>query len=295
MMDKVRKGIFNFIIAFAVLAVATVSVTTGTAKEVAASGATRPSGKSLDEVSVVEIVSPEADDTAYVEVEWPDYDDWDVVTLEGKLKMKILPLSPSVKIFMQNNALISASLRAPFLGEVGRLEVTPEKLLIVNKMNKTYVEEDLRGRGVIGDKILGIKEVQDLLLGRFFLPGIDIKTANLDEMVDIFYEEDQFNVIPKGIAEIDGVKYGFAVDQQFNPILLVVMPNGEASADLEVSAEYVRNLTGYNLTLAYSQGSQGMEMTFEFKNPVWSGEVPKSINVEKYRRVGFVEFMRSGF
>ena len=281
-----RTGRINLAFVLAVLAILGVTV---------ASGATRPSGKSLDEVSVVEIVSPEADDTAYVEVEWPDYDDWDVVTLEGKLKMKILPLSPSVKIFMQNNALISASLRAPFLGEVGRLEVTPEKLLIVNKMNKTYVEEDLRGRGVIGDKVLGIKEVQDLLLGRFFLPGIDIKTANLDEMVDIFYEEDQFNVIPKGIAEIDGVKYGFAVDQQFNPILLVVMPNGESSADLEVSAEYVRNLTGYNLTLAYSQGTQGMEMTFEFKHPVWSGEAPKSINVEKYRRVGFVEFMRSGF
>lgn len=244
-----------------------------------------------DVVEVVEIEPEEMSDSTFLELEFPDYLPWEVVTLEGKLKMQGLPLSPTVKIFMERDSLISASMRAPFLGEVGRLEITPEKLLVVNKMSKTFMEQDLRGRGVIGDKVLGIREVQALLLGRFFLPGIDIANVDLEEFVDIFYEDDQFNVIPKDAAVIEGVKYGFAVDQQFNPTLLVVMPNDSSDRDLEVAAEYFRKLSGYDLTISYSEGDKNVEMKFEFKSPEWKGEAPKGIDLGKYKRVGLKEII----
>ena len=244
-----------------------------------------------EEVEVVDIVTVESPDSMQYEIEWPDYDPWEVVTLEGKMKMRGLPVSPSVKIFMKKNSLVSISVRAPFLGEVGRLELTPEELTIINKMNKTYVKENIKGLGVIGGKILSINDVQDLLLGRFFIPGHDVTTEDLDELVDIFYEEDQFNVIPKGDAEISGVTYGFAVDAEFNPKLLVVIPENK-ERDIEVSAEYNRKLSGYDLTFAYGEGNKNMEVTFEFKAPEWKGEAPKSIDLDsKYRQLSIMEFM----
>ena len=249
--------------------------------------------KGNDVVEVEEVVTAEVEDSVEYELEWPEYSPWEVVTLEGKLKMQGLPLSPTVKVFMKKDELVTISLRAPFVGEVGRLDLTPDKLLVVNKMNKTYVEEDITGHGIIGGKVLSLRDVQDLLLGRFFLPGFDVSTEDLEELVEVFYEDNQFNVIPKGKAEIEGVKYGFAVDREFNPLLLVVMPGEATGRDIEVSAEYKRKLSGYDIVFAYSEGEGMLEMTFEFKAPEWKGQAAKAQELGgKYRRVGLEEFMR---
>lgn len=240
--------------------------------------------------SVQELDTVVAYQTTY-EINWPDYDPWTVVTLDGKLKMKGLPVTPSVKIFMRRNSLITMSLRAPFVGEVGRLDLTPDSLTIVNKMNKTYVKERIPANSMkLGG--LGINDIQDLLLGRFFLPGHDVVNEDLEELVDVFYEDNQFNVIPKAPVEIPGIKYGFAVDEEFNPILLVVMPEENTSRDIEVSAEYTRKSSGYDLLFAYSEGSRTNELAFEFKAPDWKGDAPKEVELgNKYRQVSFMEFL----
>lgn len=256
-------------------------------------GAAKKQKATQETVEVVDIVVTDVPDTTSFEIEWPDYAPWTVVNLEGKMKMKGLPLSPTVKIFMKRGQLVNMSLRAPFIGEVGRLDLTPDGITIINKMNKTYVEEEFKKSGLMINEVLSINDLQDLLLGRFFIPGHDVMKEDLDELVEIFYEDDQFNVIPKKKAEIPGVRYGFAVDESFNPTLLVVMPLESSSKDLEVSAEYIRKLSGYDLTFAYAEGSRGYEMTLELKNPVWNGDAPKAIDLGKYRKVSFQEFMRS--
>lgn len=234
------------------------------------------------------------EDEGYIEIELPEYSPWEMVTLEGKLKMKGLPLSPTVKIFMERDSLVTVSLRAPFFGEVGRLDLTPTALTIVNKFNKTYVQEDITGKGIIGGKILSINDIQDLLLGRFFIPGYDINSVDLEELVSIIYEDGQILVLPNSQAEIEGVKYGFAVDEKFNPQYLVVTPMDNNDSDIEVTAVYNRKMSGYDLTFVYSKGGNGYEMGLEFKAPVWSGEAPKPIELgNKYRQVSFKDFMKN--
>lgn len=68
---------------------------------------------------------------------------WTSVGISGKFRMAGLPLSPSVKIYMVRDSSIFISLRAPLVGEVGRAEIADSTLLVVNKMNKTYVEEPI--------------------------------------------------------------------------------------------------------------------------------------------------------
>lgn len=227
-----------------------------------------------------------------IEIIWPDYTPWTVVTLQGKLKMKGLPLSPTLKIFMQRDSLIDLSIRAPFIGEVGRLTVTPSYALMINKMNKSYVE--IKGRdgtpSLFGNLGLGIGDVQDLLLGRFFLPGFDVMAADLDTLVDVYVEHSGvFNIVPKGEAEIDGVKYGFITDGFFKPLMLMVLygENGE------VDVTYNDQLKGYDMQVVYSDAARRFEANLEFQNPEWRGEMPKPMDLKKYTQLTLDEFIRT--
>lgn len=231
-----------------------------------------------------------AEDLKEYEIEWPEYEFWNVVTLQGKLKMQGLPVTPSVKIFMQNDSIISLSLRAPFVGEVGRLDINPTTITIVNKMNKTYVSEDISA--LLQFYPGGISDIQDLLLGRFFLPGFDINTADLDQLVDFYYDEGKFNLVPKGAAELEGIKYGFTVDRDFRPLLIMILP--EKREDIEIAAIYDYDSKGYDLRLAIQANNALQDLTFEFKNPEWKGEMPAPVDTsKKYKKLSFDQFFKS--
>ena len=66
------------------------------------------------------------------------YMPWQSAEFSGKLKTDKLPVSPNVKIYMVRDSLLQISVRAPLLGEVGRLNLTHDEVLVVNKMKKIY-------------------------------------------------------------------------------------------------------------------------------------------------------------
>lgn len=246
----------------------------------------------IEEITVL----PESSDTIFQNIwfEYPDYNPWEVSTIEGKLKMKGLPLSPNLKVYLKKDSLISMSLRAPFIGEAGRMDITPDSITIVNKIQKTFVKEGYKeGLAGLGYENLGIGEVQNLLLGRFFLPGIDIAEVELDDLVDVYYEEETqlFNVVPKSEAEIPDVKYGFVVDNYFNPQMLIVLP--QQKPDAEADAIYTYSLKGYNIELKYQDSQRELSMILELKEPVWQGEAPKPLELSsKYKQVSIGELIK---
>ena len=232
-------------------------------------------------------------DSIIYEITGPNFDTWEKVSLQGKLKMQGLPLSPSLKIFMQRDSVIDISVRAPFIGEAGRLTLTQDSILAVNKMNKTYVCEKFgNSLPIFLDRGILMRNIQDLLLARFFLPGIELTEENIDGMIDIYYEDDQFNIIPKGEAQIEGVRYGFVVDELFNPLMLVVIPENQQNIELDVS--YTYESKGYDIDILLQEGNSKKEVILEFKEPEWKGEQTKPIDIgKKYRKLSFGEFLRS--
>ena len=229
---------------------------------------------------------------------------WNIVSINGKLKMQGLPLSPSIKIFMKKDSLIDISVRAPLVGEAGRMVLTPDSVTLVNKLNKNYVNEG------IADFLKyypgNFSDVQDLLLARFFLPGIDLETENVEDFVDIYYQNEQFNIIPKGKAEISGITYGFVVDEYFNPKTLVILP--ESRPDIEIDAFYtypaslIANTSPtlphpywpYNIQLIYQEGKKALELNIELKQPEWNGGAPAPLELsKKFKKVSLSDFLRS--
>ena len=238
-----------------------------------------------------------------IDITYPDYENWETVGLQGKLKMKGLPLSPTLKFYMQRDSIVNISVRAPFIGEAGRLLLTPDSIMALNKMNKTYVSEKIGDLGIGKDSTQGmmnngsgikgrlIGNLQDLLLARFFLPGYDVMSADLDDLVEIYYEDDQFNVVPKGGAEIEGIKYGYVVDESFNPLMIVILPS--QNQNLEIDVEYEYELKGYDIRMAMQDGTSVKEIVMEMNEPEWGVDEPKEINLDKkYKRVSFEEFLK---
>ena len=225
-----------------------------------------------------------------ISITLPDYFPWQQVKIEGKLKMTGLPLSPSLKIFMIKDSLIDISVRAPFVGEAGRAVIDTDSVTIVNKMNKTYVKEGIAE--LLKYYPGGISDIQDLLLARVFIPGHDLMEENVEELVDIFYENFQFNVIPKEEAEVPGFIYGFVTDDMFNPLWLVVIP--ESRPDIEIDIQYLYNLKGYDINIAVVQNGNQKSMTLELKEPQWESDTPDALKINnKFHRLSFSDFMKS--
>lgn len=216
---------------------------------------------------------------------------WEQVSINGKLKMAGLPVTPSVKIFMQRDSSIYISLRAPFVGEVGRAEITDSTALVVNKMKKVYVEAPV-------DKLLafypgGITDIQNLLLGRVALPGLGELSHEIEENVEIYAENDStYSLVVTDENAIPGVNYGYVVDSGFWPMALLVLPT--VAPDVAVTLAYEYFEKGYDLSFLYQSEKKNIQATFEFDEPDWEGRPFDPIKLNsKYKRVELKDFLKS--
>lgn len=226
----------------------------------------------------------------FIDIRVPDYQPWQVATIQGKLKMQGLPLSPTLKIFMQCDSLIDISFRAPLIGEAARIILTQDSITAVNKLNKTYLKEGI-------SEFLkyypgGLSDLQDLLLARVFIPGTDLYETEITEVADFVLEDNQINLVPKGDALIPGIKYGYVVDNAFHPLALIILP--ENRPDIEIAAIYSYGLRDYNIQLLYQEGSLYRDLSLELKDPEWNGEAPRPMDLsKKYKKVSLNDFIRS--
>lgn len=219
------------------------------------------------------------------------WNDWQEVTLNGKLKMAGLPVTPSVKISMQRDSSIFISIRAPFVGEVGRAEITDTTMLVVNKMKKVYIEESL-------EKVMSfypgtIADLQNIFLGRVALPGLGALSHDVEADLDIYSEADSsYSLVVNEEMSIPGVNYGYVFDSTFWPVALLVLP--ESSPDLSVTLKYDYFENGYDLSFFYRSDKKILQATLEFNLPVWSAKPLDRISLgSKYRKVELKDFLKS--
>lgn len=217
--------------------------------------------------------------------------DWETVEISGKFKMAGLPLSPSVKIFMERDSSIYISLRAPFVGEVGRAEVHDSTLLVVNKMNKTYVKEPI-------DVALayypgGVADLQDLLLGRVVVPGSGLLSTDLADRIEIYDDESGSRAIVASMeAALPGFNYGYMITPEWLNGALMVVPTEHP--DVVVTLTYDWFEKGYDLGLLYQSEKRNYRATLELDEPQYGGRGfdPVKIN-SKYTKLSFEQFMKA--
>lgn len=219
------------------------------------------------------------------------YSQWQSVELSGKLTVSSLPLRPSVKIFMQRGSRLLVSVTAPFVGEVGRVDLTRDSVLLINRMRKTYCREATGQLFRICPTALS--DIQDVLLGRVFsLDKGTLSAANADDFEVYECEEPAgaLMAIPDNQTHAQLFTYGFQTDASGMLSLLIATIRGDRQ--LQVAYDYRGKKSV--MDVAYESSSRSIAGSLELNEPKWNA-VPFAASEpgRNFRRLNIREFLKS--
>lgn len=233
----------------------------------------------------------------------PVYTDWQTAEVSGKLRMKKLPLSPTIKIFMKKNEEISISVRASLLGEVGRIEVAGDSIIAINKMKRVYCAESISAikydyPGIIAD-------IQSLLLGRaVVLRAGELSPFNADFLDFTKLGDDNADTVPgsgrwslsfpKGRTGADEFGYEYHINADgLTERLKADLSTSDNELSLALDYTYPGN--GFDLNISLDKDlSRIFEASVDFGPVKWEAAAPAPVNLgSRYTRLGIKQFLKS--
>lgn len=240
------------------------------------------------------------------------YKPWSKVAINGKLRTEMLPVSLTLRVAMERDKRLALSIRAPFLGEVMRVEMTPGELYIINKKKKTYHQMEYDSERPL------LQYAQDILLGRVVIVGSGVlsksnvgkckiyellSTPPTDEAVC-----EGYGIIPDPFAE--GMCYGYTIapDYKMTGIsvavvekLIEAVKSGTYSSETDIE-EYVpvanvdvtyRNSGKAQASINVNFDKYSMSATLECDEPEYGAKLLEPFEItSSYRSVGLREVIR---
>ena len=224
----------------------------------------------------------------YVDEMISGYKSWSRVELSGKLLMDRLPLRPTVKVYMEKDVCVRISVRAPFIGEAGRLEISGNNILGVNKLKKVYVSEDISD--IAGGLPLTVGNIQDILLARVFIVGSGtLSLQNFAQALVERYDSENWYIVPFNQPFPSGINYGFNAGDDCRLSLLYVTDGNSLSGSLSYTYEGEKT----DILCQVSRDNKNLEAELSFGAPKWNpSKMDAFIPGSSYKRVGFSEFLR---
>lgn len=214
------------------------------------------------------------------------YSAWNNATFNGKIISDKLPVKPGVRIYAERDRLLEISLRAPLLGEVGRIRITPEEILLVNKWKKTYVRESASDASSLYPGILG--DIQSLLLGRIVILGSgELSLKNFNE-VECVAANDGWVIVPPSLGAL-GVGYGYVVAENGRTSALY---GGMRGRNESLLLEYSYPGSSIDIGILW-KAKKEFRATLSFSSVRWGGEPMGEVNVSKYTRMSIREFIKN--
>lgn len=248
---------------------------TGMSRELAAAGKNVESLGTRESASVAATVAK-------------SYRPWQQVSLRGKARAEGLPIALNVKIYMEHGRLVIMSLNAPLLGEIGRVEMTGDSVLLVNKRGKTYCKEQTAAH--LARFGASVADVQDLLLGRVFLLGYGTLSEGNAKQVEVSTgASDTWILTPK--AQHPDAQYGFTLYPDGQMMMAAAFtPDKQYLA----TAEYEHSPSGYDIGLTIKAGKRSILLQLTLDKPDFEPVPlePATIN-PKWTRMGFSQWIKS--
>ena len=218
------------------------------------------------------------------------YTRWDEISMSGKLSSPLLPMSPSVKIYMQRSKLVVISVSAPLIGEAVRIEIDKDEALLVNKMSNSYatVSTSLIESVCPG----GLEALQNLMLGRITILGSgELSPKNADK-VDIYEVGGvEWLVLPQQDLENDSFIYLYFNDLSNFLLDRFVVLAQDGSGNVDASFQWGKK----DMTMKWvaEMGSRTLEATLKLNNPDSSPKKISRIELgSKYRKVDLKGVLR---
>lgn len=103
------------------------------------------------------------------------------MAVEATYGDKTLPIKGNLR--MRRGEVIQMAFTALGMIEVARVEITPDAVWIIDRMNKQYAKARYSELPYVGNSILNYSLVESLLWNEMFIPGQKNVAANLDRFV----------------------------------------------------------------------------------------------------------------
>lgn len=217
------------------------------------------------------------------------YVPWQSAEFSGRIKCDRLPLSPTVKMYMVRDSLLQISVRAPLLGEVGRINVTRDEVLAVNKMRRVYCSEPASRLFELWPSVLS--DLQSVFLARVAVLGSGELDAENGVTVDVEDDgEGNWVLVPQTDPGTLPFNYGYLVSPAGRTLAMMGAVPGKGSLTIEYS--YPGRGEQLDITLDRSSGKK-TEATLEFTSVKWGGTEMSPVRLGNYTKVGLKEFIGS--
>lgn len=219
------------------------------------------------------------------------YTAWEVCEISGKLRADGLPLSPSLKIYMKRGTDLVISVRAPFVGEVMRLDLDSSCLLLVNKLKKVYCRESVDNLMRVYPGLCG--DIQSLLLGRIVVPGYGELSAENEGQVIIALEPEGDMMVVPGLDDLPlNVMLAYLTDNI--GVLERVLVQDESRRTVFQMLYDIDSKGNAQLSADISKKGKVTHVEIDLNAPVAGGSKPAPFSPnDKYRKVGIKDFLKS--
>lgn len=219
------------------------------------------------------------------------YVDWNSAELSGKVKAPGLPVSVSLRIYMKRDSSLIISARAILLGEVARVELSKDSLLMLNKLKKVYCKESAERLNSIYPSACG--EIQSILLGRMIVPGKGELSERNIENVSVSVNSESVREVRPSLGEMPveiGLVYKLASDGRLSD-LIAMGENGKNF--FSINYEWGRDGSS-DITFLTTKKNRPYEVLITLDAPKWGTEMPNNVKIPgNYRRVGVTDFFKS--
>lgn len=217
------------------------------------------------------------------------YDDWHNVEFSGKVSMDKLPVDPTIKIYMERDSLIQISARAPLMGEIGRVTITPDRVSLVNRYKKTYCEEN--ASNLMEMYPSAITDLQNLLLARVVIFGQGpLGSGNADAVEVQEMENGNYIIIPHSGSGVVPFNYGYVVTPSMRTLATLLNVAGKASLELQ----YDYKNRGMQIDAVYdNMKDKKTRVRFDFSSVKWGGCMMSSVKTGGYRKLGLKDFFKN--
>lgn len=223
------------------------------------------------------------------------YKSWKTFSSGGRMEIGgDVDFGTSMQIHIVKGKSIFISLRPVFGIEMGRLYITNDSVIAIDKYHKRYMAESLSF--ITNGVPITIDALQDIFLNRAFILGEGTLTPSMKNKVDVKASSiGSYSISPK--KQYNGFTYGFNVNSTNHITSLNVSPTGEKST-------YTVNYDNFNstslgtmatmLSIATKIGGKDFTLSFDYSKITWNSNFNDEIKIAPgYTRISGKSLMSS--
>lgn len=226
------------------------------------------------------------------------YQDWSTYVSSGKIN--IASTSATIQVRMQKGKFISISLRPLFGIEVGRMYLSNDSIIILDKYHKKYVAEGIQA--FTSGVPFSISDLQDVFLSRGFILNQGTLSLADKSNVDLADSGDNWTIAPR--QSVQGYKYKFVMDaaNRLQALILndatgTTQPYSVTYSDYtSVGNSNAKAVMARNVQIGLQIGSKPFSFIIQLNpdNAKWNATIddPRPVN-DDYTHLTFAQYLSS--